>query len=267
MPALYTNQATSTLASGIASNANQLSVQTNHGTRFPAAGTNNEYFFATLDNGAGTVEIIKVTARSGDTFTIERAQDGTTASGFSAGTTVELRITRALLDAVKNEATPTPISLTTTVTAVASFTAQGIPSWCTEINLATVNATKTSNSSYPLIRLGTSGGLDANFSYHQLLLSGAGGVPAYAYNYTESAFLPNFNPNITTNTAFKLYLSLRLIDKSSNRWMISGGGSSNISSQWGAGLFGYKELSGALSQFQILMGAGTFSGNLTLSYR
>jgi hypothetical protein len=39
------------------------------------------------------MEVVLVTARSTDTFTIERAQQGTSAAAFSAGATVELRVT------------------------------------------------------------------------------------------------------------------------------------------------------------------------------
>lgn len=39
------------------------------------------------------VEIVKVTARTGDVFTIERAQEGTSAQSFDAGAKVQMRIT------------------------------------------------------------------------------------------------------------------------------------------------------------------------------
>ncbi len=63
MPALYTNQATSTLAAGISNTDTTLSVQAGHGARFPSI-TGSDYFLATIDNGTGSVEIVKVTARS-----------------------------------------------------------------------------------------------------------------------------------------------------------------------------------------------------------
>lgn len=99
---VYTNNAFSTLAGGITSGATSLSVGSGHGARFPTL-SGGDYTFITLTNTAGDVEIVKVTARSSDTMTIERAQDGTTARAWSAGDRVELRITRALLAAVLNE--------------------------------------------------------------------------------------------------------------------------------------------------------------------
>lgn len=99
---VYTNNAFSTLASGITSGATTLSVGSGHGARFPTL-SGGDYTFITLTNAAGDVEIVKVTARSSDSMTIERAQDGTTARAWSAGDRVELRVTRALLSAVLSE--------------------------------------------------------------------------------------------------------------------------------------------------------------------
>jgi len=89
----YTNNAATTLASSITSVATSLTVVSGTGAIFPTL-TGANFFFCTLQNTAGTVvEIVKVTARSSDTFTIVRAQESTTASGFNAGDKVELRLT------------------------------------------------------------------------------------------------------------------------------------------------------------------------------
>ena len=93
MAALYTNNASTILASGITNSATSLTVQTGNGAKFPNP-TSPDYFMCTLQGVSGTpIEIIKVTARSTDTFTIVRAQEGTTASAFNANDIVELRIT------------------------------------------------------------------------------------------------------------------------------------------------------------------------------
>ena len=89
----FTNNAATTLVSGILSGATSLTVATGTGALFPSLSGGN-FFYCTLQNTAGTtVEIVKVTARSTDTFTIVRAQEGTTASAFSTGDKVELRLT------------------------------------------------------------------------------------------------------------------------------------------------------------------------------
>lgn len=92
---LFTNNAATTLASNITSGDSSLTVATGTGALFPNP-TAGQYFYCTLANNAGTVEIIKVTARSGDTFsTIVRGQDGTSAVGWSSGDKVELRLVNA----------------------------------------------------------------------------------------------------------------------------------------------------------------------------
>src|SRR5271154_3630323 len=93
---LWTNNAMSTLASDISSGATSLTVQSGIGALYPNP-TGGDYFFCTLSDGVN-LEIIKVTARSVDTFsTIVRAQQGTTAQAFLAAspTKVDLRLTAA----------------------------------------------------------------------------------------------------------------------------------------------------------------------------
>lgn len=95
MPQLWTNNATSTLLADISAGDLSLAVQSGIGALFPSP-TGTDIFYCTLDDGTN-IEIVKVTARSTDTFTIVRAQDGTTAHAFAAATptTVELRVTAA----------------------------------------------------------------------------------------------------------------------------------------------------------------------------
>jgi hypothetical protein len=89
----FTNNAASTLASSILIGATSLTVAAGTGGLFPTL-TGSNFFYCTLQNTAGTViEIVKVTARSTDTFTIVRAQEGTSASAFALGDKVELRLT------------------------------------------------------------------------------------------------------------------------------------------------------------------------------
>lgn len=102
MPVLYANRAFSTLAASITNSATSLSVVAGHGARFPAV-SGGDYFYATLDDNAGNVEIVKVTARSTDALTIVRAQDGTSALAFNAGSGVELRVVKAMLDDFKTD--------------------------------------------------------------------------------------------------------------------------------------------------------------------
>ena len=89
----FTNNAASTLAASILVGATSLTVAAGTGALFPTL-TGTQFFMCTLQNTAGTViEIVKVTARSTDTFTIVRAQEGTSASAFALGDKCELRLT------------------------------------------------------------------------------------------------------------------------------------------------------------------------------
>ena len=95
---LFTNNAATTLASSISSTATSLTVASGTGSLFPNP-TGTQYFYCTLQATTGsTIEIIKVTARSSDTFTIIRGQDGTGGSSFTAGDKVELRIVAATMN-------------------------------------------------------------------------------------------------------------------------------------------------------------------------
>ena len=99
MSVKFSNNASTTLATGI--NTTDTSVVVASATNFPSL-TGSEYCFLTLQTGA-TIEIVKATALSGSTFTVVRAQGGTSASSFSSGVQVELRMNTALLQAVKDE--------------------------------------------------------------------------------------------------------------------------------------------------------------------
>jgi hypothetical protein len=91
------NNAVATLAAGISAVATSLSVTAGQGAQFPALGA-GDYFYATLLDPSNNIEIVKVTARLIDVFTIERGQDGTAARAYNAGDTIRIRLTRAAFD-------------------------------------------------------------------------------------------------------------------------------------------------------------------------
>src|SRR6185503_7116145 len=95
---LWMNNARSSLAAAISPSDTSFSVASGQGARFPNP-TAGDYFWATIDNGS-VLEIIKVTARSTDSFsTVVRAQQGTTALAWNTGTRIELRITKSTMEA------------------------------------------------------------------------------------------------------------------------------------------------------------------------
>jgi hypothetical protein len=83
---VYTNFAKTTLSGSISNTAVSIALASGSGSLFPAL-TGNQYFIGVLTDAATQLnhEIVKVTARSGDTVTVVRAQEGTTALNWSAG--------------------------------------------------------------------------------------------------------------------------------------------------------------------------------------
>jgi hypothetical protein len=94
------NNVVSTTRDAISSTDTTLLVTLGTGSRFPALNP-GDYFYATLSSPTGDFEIARVTARSGDLFTIVRAQESTTAFAFPANSRIEIRVTaQSVLDAL-----------------------------------------------------------------------------------------------------------------------------------------------------------------------
>lgn len=93
----YSNNASATLALGIGPTDTSIPLTSGQGAKFPSPGP-GESFRATLIDALGNVEIIDVTARSTDTLTVTRAQEGTSGRTFSAGDRVELRLTKSVME-------------------------------------------------------------------------------------------------------------------------------------------------------------------------
>jgi hypothetical protein len=89
---LYGNNAKSTLLLAIAPSDTVFSVAAGDGAKFPVIGSSQQYYLITLES-AGIIEICKVTGRVGDSFTVVRAQEGTTASSLPIGCLVQMRVT------------------------------------------------------------------------------------------------------------------------------------------------------------------------------
>jgi len=100
MPVILKNNAFGFLQSAISNSDTVAVLQSGYGANFPSLG-GGDYFYATISPTAGASEIVKVVARSGDTLTIVRAQEGTSALSFSAGSRTELRVTaQSVIDAI-----------------------------------------------------------------------------------------------------------------------------------------------------------------------
>lgn len=96
---LFTDNASSLLASGILSTDTTLTVTATQGALFPAPGA-GQIAKITLEDTSGNIEIVHCSGRTGDTMTVVRAQEGTTAAAFASGSRVELRCTAGDLQAM-----------------------------------------------------------------------------------------------------------------------------------------------------------------------
>ena len=98
----WTNNAATTLAVAISSTATSLSVASGTGSIFPSPAS-GQYFKLTLNPASGSTpapEIMHVTAVSTDTFTVVRAQEGTTAQAWGVGSIVQNLITAGTMNSL-----------------------------------------------------------------------------------------------------------------------------------------------------------------------
>lgn len=92
MSLVLKNNASTLLAADISSTDTTLTVTSGEGALFPTLGA-SDFFYATLQSTDNAVEIVKVTARADDTFTVVRGQENTVSVPFLADSRFELRVT------------------------------------------------------------------------------------------------------------------------------------------------------------------------------
>lgn len=122
MGVLVKNNAYSTLAVTINATATTVTLATGTGGRFPVV-VNPDYFYATIIDTSNQLEVVKVTARSGDILTVVRAQDGTSARSYSSGSRIELRMNAALLEDIRDSFAPADGAVTEPKLAASAVTA------------------------------------------------------------------------------------------------------------------------------------------------
>jgi len=132
--ALFTNNAFSLLASGISDADTSMAVTGSEGALFPNP-TGGDYFYATLIDTSNNLEIVKCTARSTDTLTIVREQEGTTGRAFVAGDRIELRLTAAGITEADGYVAPTDESTDTSCFPLFVTAATGAQTTKTGTNL------------------------------------------------------------------------------------------------------------------------------------
>ena len=115
MKILASNNASTVLAAGISASATSLTVASGSGSTFPTPVSGTSYFKLTLIDAAteSINEIVHVTAVSGDTFTIVRGQEGTSARIWSVNDIASNMITAGTIAAMAQYDTAEFLAATT----------------------------------------------------------------------------------------------------------------------------------------------------------
>jgi len=156
MAIILANNAKSTLAAAIGALDTTLTVTLGTETLFPSP-TGTDYFYVTLEDSTKTIrEIVKCTSRSSNTLTIVRAQDGTSATIWALGSTVEMRVNKATITDTISAATSAASAAATSASAAATSASAASTSASsastsagtatTQAGIATTQATNASNS-------------------------------------------------------------------------------------------------------------------------
>jgi hypothetical protein len=103
---VFANNAASTLSGGLTSTSLTINLAAGGGAAFPNP-TSGQYFVATLvDAATGLLrEIVWVTGRSGDVFTVQRAQEGTTALNWQPNDLIQHLWTAGQAGAMQQQST------------------------------------------------------------------------------------------------------------------------------------------------------------------
>lgn len=100
----FSNNASTTLFSAVTVGDTQIVVSPGGGSLFPEL-TDGNFFMITVVDAQGNLEIMGVTSRNVDTFTVNRAQENTPARTFPEGSVVELRLTAGSIGEIASQLT------------------------------------------------------------------------------------------------------------------------------------------------------------------
>jgi hypothetical protein len=150
----HTNFAVSTVAvlPSPAASGTSLTVASGEGVRFPAAPFNATIGPLAAQPTLANAEIVRVTARTGDVFTLARAQEGTTARTVQLGDVIAATITAKTLTDI--ETTVPTLAGTNVFTGANTFTAQQTLSTGSPILLFSNTAGPTDQKHLRLINVG-----------------------------------------------------------------------------------------------------------------
>lgn len=103
----FANNASTQLAQACTASDTTLTVGENATAAFPKINSVSDYFMLTLADTNGHYEIVKCTAKTETTFTVVRAQEGTTARPYPTGALLENRLTAAGIVHIAEDASTT----------------------------------------------------------------------------------------------------------------------------------------------------------------
>jgi hypothetical protein len=118
---IFTNGASSLLASGILGTDTTVTVTAGEGLLFSTIAS-GQIGVGTLEDTSGNIEIVTITGRTTDTMTIVRAQEGTTALPFASGSRFECRFTAGIAATFFQKTGSDTISGVTTFTGIINST-------------------------------------------------------------------------------------------------------------------------------------------------
>lgn len=175
-----TNYAVTTLSAMLLAAGTTLTVATGAGALFPTLAS--DYFYCSLTNAAASAnEIVKVTARSGDIFTIVRAQDNTTAANWAIGDKCELRVVAVMInDFPKLDEANVFTQPQTVSTGVASGHAVTVGQWQAQGGVAFLTA--GTSTAYTLTPVPAITSYVANQSFYVTFNAASGAAPTLQIN-------------------------------------------------------------------------------------
>lgn len=127
MAELFTNEATTTLSTGVTATATSMAVVSGAAFASPSGGDYQVVRVSeprTGHTGAGSHEYVKITARSGNTLTVTRAQAGTSGVAWDTGATVEHVITADTLTGLAKRKNNDDLTLTAAGDILGEITVQ-----------------------------------------------------------------------------------------------------------------------------------------------
>lgn len=111
---IFANDASSTVAAPISNSSTTVTVAAGTGSEFPAPSAGQQFSATFNDAATGLLtEIVYCTARSGDTLTIVRAQEGTVAQNWLAGDLLANLLTAGQMAAMQQTGVLNPTRIVT----------------------------------------------------------------------------------------------------------------------------------------------------------